>query len=225
MALFVSLVNFQRHVMKGCDDLVYIPTIAPKDDCAVYLEQRCAELPLSGVDLVKFPFHVQRASGSRAKRHVFNWYLENLRSGLGGCSEMSQGFRDTAAFGPGQERAASGKKTQCLLLAALGPMLSLAVSSNDNGTNTTTLGTPHPKHVAFWRIFLAFGAWAHQCVGVEQRYALNHPVLFICCSRRSLTSGGTTWRGATTSCTSPTISPKDDCVVYLEQGCTKLLSF
>lgn len=124
-----------------------------------------------------------------------------------------------------QERAASGKKTQCLVLAALGPTLSLAVSSNDNGTNTTTLGTPHPKHVAFWRIFLAFGAWAHQCVGVEQRYALNHPVLFICCSRRSLTSGGTTWRGATTSCTSPTISPKDDCVVYLEQGCTKLLSF
>ncbi|KAF8725473.1 hypothetical protein HU200_019998 [Digitaria exilis] len=45
MALFVSLVDFQRHVTKGCDDLVYIPTIAPKDDCAVYLEQRCAELP------------------------------------------------------------------------------------------------------------------------------------------------------------------------------------
>ncbi|CAN6358038.1 unnamed protein product [Urochloa humidicola] len=45
MALFVSLVDSRRHATEGCDDLVYIPTIAPKDDCAVYLEQRCAELP------------------------------------------------------------------------------------------------------------------------------------------------------------------------------------
>ncbi|CAN6335888.1 unnamed protein product [Urochloa humidicola] len=45
VALFVSLVDFRRHATPGCDDLVYIPTIAPKDDCAVYLEQRCAELP------------------------------------------------------------------------------------------------------------------------------------------------------------------------------------
>ncbi|CAL4896375.1 unnamed protein product [Urochloa decumbens] len=44
IALFVSLVDFRRHATEGCDDLVYIPTIAPKDDCAVYLEQRCAEL-------------------------------------------------------------------------------------------------------------------------------------------------------------------------------------
>jgi cytochrome P450 family 710 subfamily A protein len=45
MALFVSLVDFRRHATEGCDDLVYIPTIAPRDDCAVYLEQRCAKLP------------------------------------------------------------------------------------------------------------------------------------------------------------------------------------
>ncbi|CAL4903579.1 unnamed protein product [Urochloa decumbens] len=45
MALFVSIVDFRRHATEGRDDLVYVPTIAPKDDCAVYLEQRCAELP------------------------------------------------------------------------------------------------------------------------------------------------------------------------------------
>ncbi|CAL4977248.1 unnamed protein product [Urochloa decumbens] len=46
MALFfVSIVDFRRHATEGCDDLVYIPTIAPKDDCTVYLEQRCTELP------------------------------------------------------------------------------------------------------------------------------------------------------------------------------------
>ncbi|RCV44349.1 hypothetical protein SETIT_9G366300v2 [Setaria italica] len=45
IALFASLVEFRRHATEGCDDLVYIPTIAPRDDCAVYLKQRCAELP------------------------------------------------------------------------------------------------------------------------------------------------------------------------------------
>jgi cytochrome P450 family 710 subfamily A protein len=45
MALFVSLVDFRRHATEGCDDLVYIPTIAPRDGCAVCLQQRCAKLP------------------------------------------------------------------------------------------------------------------------------------------------------------------------------------
>jgi len=45
VALFVSLVDFRRHATEGCDGLAYIPTIAPRDDCAVYLKQRGAELP------------------------------------------------------------------------------------------------------------------------------------------------------------------------------------
>ncbi|GJN07808.1 hypothetical protein PR202_ga25672 [Eleusine coracana subsp. coracana] len=45
IALFVSVMNFTRYKTKGCDDFVYIPTIAPKDGCAVYLHQRCAKLP------------------------------------------------------------------------------------------------------------------------------------------------------------------------------------
>ncbi|KAF8728976.1 hypothetical protein HU200_018282 [Digitaria exilis] len=45
VAMFATLVDFRRHDTEGCDDLVYIPTIAPKDDCAVYLKQRCAKLP------------------------------------------------------------------------------------------------------------------------------------------------------------------------------------
>ncbi|GJN38081.1 hypothetical protein PR202_gb27091 [Eleusine coracana subsp. coracana] len=45
MALFVSVMDFKRHNTEGCDDPVYMPTIVPKDGCAVYLSQRCAELP------------------------------------------------------------------------------------------------------------------------------------------------------------------------------------
>ncbi|PUZ40679.1 hypothetical protein GQ55_9G443400 [Panicum hallii var. hallii] len=45
VALLASLVEFRRDRTEGCDDLAYIPTIAPRDDCAVYLRQRCAELP------------------------------------------------------------------------------------------------------------------------------------------------------------------------------------
>ncbi|KAL6658225.1 hypothetical protein ACP70R_003811 [Stipagrostis hirtigluma subsp. patula] len=45
MALFVSLLDFRRDAKEGCDDLVYMPTIAPKDGCAVYLRQRCAVFP------------------------------------------------------------------------------------------------------------------------------------------------------------------------------------
>ena len=45
VALFVSLVDFLRHATEGCDGLAYIPTIAPRDDCAVHLKPRGAELP------------------------------------------------------------------------------------------------------------------------------------------------------------------------------------
>ena len=41
-----SLCDFRRHATEGCDGLAYIPTIAPRDDCAVHLKPRGAELPL-----------------------------------------------------------------------------------------------------------------------------------------------------------------------------------
>uniref|UniRef100_A0A0A9DNL1 sterol 22-desaturase n=1 Tax=Arundo donax TaxID=35708 RepID=A0A0A9DNL1_ARUDO len=45
MALFASVVEFRRERTEGCDDPVYMPTIVPKDGCAVYLKPRCAKLP------------------------------------------------------------------------------------------------------------------------------------------------------------------------------------
>ncbi|TVU02744.1 hypothetical protein EJB05_51742, partial [Eragrostis curvula] len=45
MALFVSVMDFRRDKTDGCDDILYVPTIVPKDGCAVYLKQRCAKLP------------------------------------------------------------------------------------------------------------------------------------------------------------------------------------
>ena len=45
VALFVSLVDFRRHATEGSDALAYIPTITPRDDCAVHLKPRSAELP------------------------------------------------------------------------------------------------------------------------------------------------------------------------------------
>ncbi|XP_062190012.1 cytochrome P450 710A1-like [Phragmites australis] len=45
LALFVSVVDFKRDRTEGCDDPVYMPTIVPKDGCAVYLKQRCAKFP------------------------------------------------------------------------------------------------------------------------------------------------------------------------------------
>lgn len=45
IALFVSLLDFKRHRTDGCDDITYVPTIAPKDDCLVYLSRRCARFP------------------------------------------------------------------------------------------------------------------------------------------------------------------------------------
>jgi sterol 22-desaturase len=40
MALFVSVMDFRRDRTPGCDDPVYMPTIVPKDGCAVHLKQR-----------------------------------------------------------------------------------------------------------------------------------------------------------------------------------------
>ncbi|KAM0938611.1 putative cytochrome P450 [Dioscorea sansibarensis] len=40
IALFVSLVDFRRHRTDGCDDIAYVPTIVPKDDCQVYISPR-----------------------------------------------------------------------------------------------------------------------------------------------------------------------------------------
>ncbi|NP_001312031.1 cytochrome P450 710A11-like [Nicotiana tabacum] len=45
IALFTALIDFKRHKTDGCDDIAYIPTIAPKDDCKVFLSQRCTRFP------------------------------------------------------------------------------------------------------------------------------------------------------------------------------------
>ncbi|KAF7840462.1 cytochrome P450 710A11-like [Senna tora] len=45
IALFVSLMDFKRHRSDGCDDITYVPTICPKDDCKVYLMRRCTHYP------------------------------------------------------------------------------------------------------------------------------------------------------------------------------------
>ncbi|OVA00145.1 Cytochrome P450 [Macleaya cordata] len=45
IAMFTSLLDFRRHRTDGCDDIAYVPTICPKDDCLVYLSKRCANYP------------------------------------------------------------------------------------------------------------------------------------------------------------------------------------
>ncbi|KAF9620387.1 hypothetical protein IFM89_011760 [Coptis chinensis] len=45
IAMFTSLIDFQRHRSSGCDDIIYVPTICPKDNCLVYLSRRCAHYP------------------------------------------------------------------------------------------------------------------------------------------------------------------------------------
>ncbi|XP_047311096.1 cytochrome P450 710A11-like [Impatiens glandulifera] len=40
IAMFTSMVDFKRHRTDGCDELVYVPTICPKDDCKVFLSKR-----------------------------------------------------------------------------------------------------------------------------------------------------------------------------------------
>ncbi|CAH9141846.1 unnamed protein product [Cuscuta epithymum] len=45
IAVFTATIDFKRHRTDGCDEIAYVPTIAPKDDCAVYLSLRCPKFP------------------------------------------------------------------------------------------------------------------------------------------------------------------------------------
>lgn len=45
IAMFTSLLDFKRHRIDGCDDITYIPTICPKDDCKVFLSPRTKRFP------------------------------------------------------------------------------------------------------------------------------------------------------------------------------------
>lgn len=45
IAMFTSMVDFKRHRTDGCDEIVYVPTICPKDDCKVFLYQRGTQDP------------------------------------------------------------------------------------------------------------------------------------------------------------------------------------
>lgn len=45
IAMFVSLIDFKREKTEGCDEIAYVPTIVPKDDCKVFLSQRCEDFP------------------------------------------------------------------------------------------------------------------------------------------------------------------------------------
>lgn len=46
IAMFATLIDFKRHRTDGCDEIVYVPTICPKDDCKVILHQRSEDLKL-----------------------------------------------------------------------------------------------------------------------------------------------------------------------------------
>ncbi|KAK6154858.1 hypothetical protein DH2020_009106 [Rehmannia glutinosa] len=45
IAMFATLVDFKRDETDGCDEIAYVPTIVPKDDCRVFLSQRCTRFP------------------------------------------------------------------------------------------------------------------------------------------------------------------------------------
>ncbi|KAL5716325.1 sterol 22-desaturase [Ranunculus cassubicifolius] len=45
LAMFTSLLDFRREKSDGCDDIIYVPTICPKDNCRVYLSRRCTGYP------------------------------------------------------------------------------------------------------------------------------------------------------------------------------------
>ncbi|GAB2226765.1 hypothetical protein Droror1_Dr00022586 [Drosera rotundifolia] len=40
IAMFANSMDFKRHLTHGCDDIVYTPTIGPKDGCTLYLNPR-----------------------------------------------------------------------------------------------------------------------------------------------------------------------------------------
>ncbi|KAL6542714.1 hypothetical protein OROHE_010234 [Orobanche hederae] len=45
IAMFATLVDFKRDPTDGCDEIAYVPTIVPKDDCRVFLSPRCGRSP------------------------------------------------------------------------------------------------------------------------------------------------------------------------------------
>lgn len=45
LAMFTSLLDFRRQKSDGCDDIIYVPTICPKDNCLVALSRRCTRYP------------------------------------------------------------------------------------------------------------------------------------------------------------------------------------
>lgn len=45
IAMFCTLIDFRRHRTDGCDDIEFVPTICPKDDCKVFLSPRCTRFP------------------------------------------------------------------------------------------------------------------------------------------------------------------------------------
>ncbi|PIA30160.1 hypothetical protein AQUCO_05700099v1 [Aquilegia coerulea] len=45
LAMFTSLIDFKRHRSDGCDDIIYVPTICPKDNCLVSLSKRFSSYP------------------------------------------------------------------------------------------------------------------------------------------------------------------------------------
>ncbi|XP_044495635.1 cytochrome P450 710A1-like [Mangifera indica] len=45
IAMFATLIDFKRQRTDGCDEIVYNPTICPKDGCKVYLSRRCSRYP------------------------------------------------------------------------------------------------------------------------------------------------------------------------------------
>ncbi|XP_027338189.1 cytochrome P450 710A11-like [Abrus precatorius] len=45
IAMFSTLIDFKRDRTDGCDEIAYVPTICPKDDCRVFLSNRCARYP------------------------------------------------------------------------------------------------------------------------------------------------------------------------------------
>ncbi|PWA62271.1 cytochrome P450 [Artemisia annua] len=45
IAMFTSLFDFKRERSDGCDDIAYVPTICPRDDCKVVLSLRCRNFP------------------------------------------------------------------------------------------------------------------------------------------------------------------------------------
>lgn len=45
IAMFATLIDFKRNRTDRCDDIVYNPTICPKDGCSVFLSKRCTRYP------------------------------------------------------------------------------------------------------------------------------------------------------------------------------------